>query len=259
MAFHKQFIGNLIFALILILLQPACLKTRAQLKNDGSDGGGSVNAAEPRSVEGSSYALEEIKGELTRLSGRIEHMERSQGQSNAQNAAMKKLEMRMIQLEEVQIKVLQSLKRLEARTRKSSAIFQEGKAFMKQGRLQEAASNFSLYLQKSPKGKNAAEALLLRGEAHYRSNRYDAAIKDYNALYMNHKKSRFITKAIYKLGLSMESLGEKGAATTYYEELVSKYPKSSYAKMARSKLNYGRKPKKKTKKKTNTAKKSRNR
>src|SRR4051812_29870069 len=98
----------------LSLSAASCLKTRAQLREDG---GGSEDRADavasgrpvPSQVQDvkpeGGYVLDEIKSEITRMNGRIEDMERSQKQSEGGSSSkedLKKLDARISELEKAQ-------------------------------------------------------------------------------------------------------------------------------------------------------------
>ena len=239
----SQIFKSLVVTVALFLLLPACLKTRAQLKQQG--GSGMVNAAEAKAeTMGQSYAIDEIKGELARLSGRLEDLERknAQSQDNPEGKTeMEELKKRIQSLESTQLQVLETLKRMENKLRDPQTVFEEGKQQLKSGRLPEAVVSFSHYIKANPKGKTAAEAHFLRGETYYRLGKFSDAILDYTRIESHHRKSKYMAGALYKMGLSYESLGEKSVAQGYYEELVNKFPKTNMAKKARTKIKHERK------------------
>jgi tol-pal system protein YbgF len=226
--------------LALALSTSACLKTRAQLKDDGDDAGEKPVKANVQDVQPKdAYVIDEIKGEITRMTGKIEDLERSQQQANspAKQEEMKKIEARIVELEHAQVQMIEAIKKLQSNVPPPdpTETFEKAKKEFSAGDYSAAIDGFTSYL-KVPNGKLAEEATYLRGEAFYETKQYKKAIIDYSKFPEKFTRSKHMAQALYKIGLSFEALGLKEDAKGFYQELVDKHPKSAEAKKARPKL-----------------------
>lgn len=223
----------------------ACLQTRAQLRNTPDDASNDSNDdsvparvtdARPRQE----YVIDEIKGELTRLSGRIEEMERARQNAESQNMdsgeELKRLQTRLDQLEQNQNLALESLRKLEQRLPPPDpdSTFKTGKELFQGGNYQDAADAFSEYL-KTPRGRFAEEATFMRAESLFNLQKYKQAILDYSTIGEKFRNSKHHPTALYRIGLSFEAMGMKTDALAFYREIVEKFPKSPEAKLAKTK------------------------
>ncbi|HLE01030.1 MAG TPA: tetratricopeptide repeat protein [Bdellovibrionota bacterium] len=234
----------LFLLLALTLLNSACLKTRAQLKEDSSSD--DVSNPVPAKVQDvqpqGQYIIDEIKGELTRLTGRIEDLERNDKQQAANSSIagkedVKKLEARIAELEQAQAAILESIKKAEAtNTADPSELFERGKQQFEAGNHEGAIESFTAYL-KGPKQKPSAEsATFMRAEAYYQLKQFKKAIVDYSKFPEKFTTSKKMPVALLKIGQSFDALGMRDDAKSFYQELIEKFPKSQEAKKARAKL-----------------------
>jgi len=237
---HKN---KLFVSLLLIsLLATSCLKTRAQLKDDSSDQDNGPSKPVPSEVQEvqpqGQYAIDEIKGELTRLNGRIEELERNSQQANANKDGanankdeVKKLETRIVELEQAQAAMLDAIKKMQASAPPPNAdeVFEKGRAKFDAGDLAGATENFASYL-KVPKGKHSEDATFLLGESHYGLKQYKSAIVSYSKFTESFPKSKRMPLVLYRIGLSFEALGMKDDAKNFFQEILDKYPRSPEAK-----------------------------
>src|ERR1700733_553319 len=90
---------SLLFAMSLSF--SGCLKTRAQLKDDSDNRGEASRPGPAQPVQDvhpqGQYVLDEIKDEITRLTGRIEDLERSQRESSSHPRGVDKEELRKLE------------------------------------------------------------------------------------------------------------------------------------------------------------------
>lgn len=233
--------------LALALTASGCLKTRAQLRDEGSDdrdGPGRPVPAQVQDVQPQGqYVIDEIKGEMTRLTGRIEDLERQNQQLAAQpkNSAtteeIKRLETRIVELEQAQVAMLEAIKKMQASAPAVESVdtFQKGKTQLQAGDYDAAIESFTSYLR-APNAKFAEDATFMRGEAHFELKQYKKAIVDYSKFPEKYHRSARMPQALYKIGVSFEALGMKEDAKGFYQELVEKFPKSAEAKKVRAKL-----------------------
>jgi TolA-binding protein len=125
--------------LTLALSLSSCLKTRAELRGDTPDSEPAPAQAAPRanSVQDvqpqGSYAIDEIKQQMTTLQGRIEDLERAQKDTKKDSSAQdneKKLEQRVGELETAQTNMLEAMKKMQEDgvAEDPSEIYNKGKA-----------------------------------------------------------------------------------------------------------------------------------
>ncbi len=236
MSFSKQLRFGFL-ALTMITL-PACLKTRAQVRTDSPD-------EAPKSSEllaSQAAAIDELKTELARLTGRLEELERAQGQASknegtAHLEAVKKLETRLNELEQAQIETLENLKKVQTSSPAADPVswLEQGKSRLISGDLEGAAEALSEYL-KSSKPRQAEEATFLRGEAYFGLKQYKKAIIDFSKFPERFQKSRKMPEALYKIGLSFDALGMREDARNFFQELIEKFPKTAEAKKAKGRV-----------------------
>lgn len=237
-------------ALGLMLSQTACLKTRAQLKEDGDEPTAVSTPVPVKPGQGpqdvvpqGGYAIDEIKGEMTRLDGRVEDLERAQKDQAAKPGTptpddYKKLEGRVTELEQAQANMLEAIKKMQENppvAADPSEILKKGKNQVEAGNVDGSIETFGSCI-KAAKGKVAEECTFLRGESFYGLKDYKKAIVDYSKFPEKYTKSTFMPKALYRIGQSFDALGMKDDAKGFYQELVEKFPKSPEAKKARSKI-----------------------
>jgi TolA-binding protein len=230
-------------ALLLALSLSGCLKTRAQLK--GEDEGPQPEKAQIEDVKPQGgYVIDELKAEITRLQGRIEDVERAQkdnqSQQNQGRATLeeqRKLEARIVELEKAQQMMLEELNKMRtaAPPADPAETFEKGKAHFDAKEYDGAIESFSSYLR-VPKAKKAEDATWYRAESYFALKQYKKAINDYGKFPENFKKSKRLSQALYKIGLSFDALGMKSDAQNFYAEVVEKFPKSSEAKKSKIKL-----------------------
>ncbi len=237
--------NSLVFITVgaLSLSMSGCLKTRAQLRDEGEDTSRPVPTQVQDVQPKDSYVVEEMKGEITRLTGRLEDLERNRQQESADKAkekseAVKALETRIAELEKAQADMIEALKKAQAHQAANTEApehFEKGKKAYQAKDYEEAVEHLGNYL-KNPKAKDAEEATFLRAESYYGLKQYKKAIIDYSKFPEKYTKSKRMPVALFKIGQSFEGLGMKEDAKGFYQELVDKFPKSAEAKKAKGKL-----------------------
>lgn len=236
----------LIVSVLLSFGATGCLKSRLQLREEEKDSGGRAIPAEVQDVHPQGSAIDELKTELTQMTGRIEELERARkeaAQSAPQKDEFKKLESRMVELEQAQLQMLEALKKVQEPKKAAAAApttegpegFERAKAQYDSGDFDGAIENFSNYL-KNPKAARLEDATFYRAESHFQLKQYQKAILDYSKFTEKYTRSRRLPAALLKIGISFESLGMKDDAKGFFQELVDKFPKSPEAKKARPKL-----------------------
>lgn len=236
-----------LLVLALSLSQAACLKTRSQIK--GSSGNESGEAEDPAASQVKRYEMEEIKGEITRLSGKLEEVEHTQRVNNVSEVKeySTRLDARIAELEKNQILIMSELKALkdkkaadEEAAREAAIppkdLMAQGNRLLAEKKFDEAADKFRALLAKNPKGKDAADAHFGLGEAEYGQKNYKKAIVQYSKVQEANAKSSRVPASLYRIGLAFGHLNMSKESKGFFAELIDRYPKSAEAKKARAKV-----------------------
>lgn len=239
---RKDTFRTLMATLAAAVLLSGCLKTRAQLKGDDD----SIPA--PQQVQDvrpqGQYVMDEMKQEITRLTGRIEDLERRAAGSESAQAdqareeLVKRMEARVTELERAQAAMIEELKKLQSAPAAAAAsedLMDKARDAIKAKNWDAAVETLGAVL-KNPKSRDAEEASFLRGEAHFELKQYKKAIIDFSKFPEKYSKSKRMPAALLRIGQSFEALGMKEDAKGFYAELADKYPGSPEGKRAKSKL-----------------------
>jgi tol-pal system protein YbgF len=107
----------------------------------------------------------------------------------------------------------------------------------RRGSLGTARLGFRQFLTQYPTDERAADALYHVGET-FEDENPDSADAVYEAVVKSYPNSLQAASALYKLGLAAEARGQKAVARTYYQRIVTSYPRSDEANLARDKLQH---------------------
>lgn len=198
--------------------------------------------------------------------GQLEHMTFSKaGAGDSQtNALAQEIQQLRDQLEQTQHQLQQQqmptppVKQVDQTAPKDKkALFDWAKQAFDQKDYSTAYERFDTFLEKHKEDVELApDAYLLSGDAEYlqakaaagnkslASDLYKKAVLSYQELLTRYPKSKNIPEALYKVGESLQAMGFPGDARVFFEEIVKKHSKSSFAKLAQKKLD-SLKPKKK--------------
>jgi tol-pal system protein YbgF len=229
-----------------------CLKSRSQLRQEsgGPDAGYQTKVTEVSAVDKNQQVVEELRGEINRLNSRIdelhsrnESLSKDLTKKNEREEQVRELDAKVQELQASQAALIDALQKKEQERQKEKEVpksepadaFTAGRSAYREKKYDVAIESLSQYL-KYPKGKNAEEALLLRGEAYFAEKNYRKAILDYDALREKFPKSKNTPKATLKMAQSFDALGMKSDAKAFYQEILDKHPKSAEAKVAKTKL-----------------------
>ena len=241
-------IPMLSFVLVSSFLLTGCLKTRAQIKKSDSTQQAESSTEtehETSAKHSASYELDEVKHELTRLSGKLEevdHLQHSQNYGELKEY-LARLDGRISELEKNQVLIMGELKALKDEKVQavkdaavsSSDLMVQGYQMLSDKKYEEAAEKFRLLISKNIKGKEAVEAHFGLGEAEYGVKNYKKAIVQYSKVQELSSKSARIPTSLYKIGLSFQKLNMGKEAKGFFAELVERYPKSPEAKKVKLK------------------------
>lgn len=250
MNFSKMSVSILILAVISLT---GCMKTRSQLRQEGSAPESSVSSDEQTSAPGkpSGYQMEEIRTELTRISGKTEELEHKlQGHNiTAIQEAVSRLKVQMDDIEKNQVLVMSELKDLKDLQSAKAAEEDEkvnikskpkdtlARAFqlLEDEKAEEAYSLFHKASEAGLAKKEKSEAYFGMGSALFKQKEYRKAIVDLSKVQEINSKSARIPAALLLIGKSFDKLNMKKEAAGFYQELSEKYPTSPEAKKIKSK------------------------
>ncbi len=119
-------------------------------------------------------------------------------------------------------------------TKNEKAAYEAALKVMTAGRSAEGISRFETFLQEYPHGGYAPNAEYWIGEGLYAQGKYQDALNQFrkvDASYPQHHKN---ADALLKTGMCLSRLGDKDAATQAYKQLLTRFPNSEAARIARS-------------------------
>jgi tol-pal system protein YbgF len=118
-------------------------------------------------------------------------------------------------------------------------IYETAIAQLDRGSRQTARMAFRLLVDQYPTHRLASDAQFHIGES-WEGVDPDSAAAAYEQVVRRHSESPRAPTALYRLGLIAEGKGDLERARVYYERVVTGYPQSDEAELARSKLNPNR-------------------
>lgn len=253
----------LLFGLCLILAAPAVAQDRDQtladirqdltvlyveiqtLKRELSTTGAPQAAALPQGVLDRVNAIE---SELTRLTAQTEELQlRVDRIVKDGTNRIGDLEFRLVELEGGDVSKLSETTTLGGGTLPAAAApiappsggpqlavgeqadFDRAKALLDEGRTAEAATAFRTYTDTYPGGVLASDAHFLRGEAESRQGNWANAARAYLESFSGAPNGGRAPEALYKLGVSLEQIGQRDEACLTLGEVGVRFPASPAA------------------------------
>jgi TolA-binding protein len=212
----------------MLILSSSCLTTRASQPTR-------TVAADPATPSGPE--VDELKQEITYLTGRIEELERAQKQGTTKPDELKSLRDRLDRMEQNQTALQETITKLQSQVPPPDpeTVFSKGKDEFESGNFSESLAHFSSYIrlkERNPKAalKNLEEATWLKAESQFQLRNFKQAILDYNSIIEKFRKSKYHPKALLKTAQAFEALGMKDDAQAFYKELLDRHPKSPEAR-----------------------------
>ncbi len=117
-------------------------------------------------------------------------------------------------------------------------VYQTAVSLLNRGSPVTARTAFQQLLQQYPDHELAQDAQFHLAESWEASNP-DSALAAYELVVQKYPNSPRAPTALYRLGLLAEQRGDTDAARVYYTRVISGYPQSDAAVLARAKLNPG--------------------
>lgn len=251
--------------------QVIALNKRVRSLEDGMD-----NRLDPmRSSQAETQSdLDQMRGEIRRLSGRIEEnehllrrsVERDLTDQDSMRVAVSQLSDKMVTLEamvEQQHRYL-GLESLTPRRAEEAAptvpireapvasaapapaqppvvaketdAYEKSLTLFRNGRHEEAIAGFRGFLRTQPKPDLAENAQFWIGESHFALRQYEQAILAYQEVIKNFPKGSKVANATLRQGMAFLEIDDKTSARLLLDRVVKNYPNTSEAKIAQQKL-----------------------
>jgi tol-pal system protein YbgF len=115
-------------------------------------------------------------------------------------------------------------------------VYQVAVSLLHRGSPQTARTAFQQLLSQFPDHERAQDAQFHLAES-WEGTNPDSAVAAYELVVQDYPNSPRAPTALYRLGLLAEQNGDMEAARVYYTRVVSGYPQSDAAVLARAKLN----------------------
>jgi tol-pal system protein YbgF len=179
-----------------------------------------------------SRQLEVISGELRRLRGEFDQLQRD-------------LERARTQQRDQYVDLDTRLRAAEAALTAAQAgvvpggpdsEYQAAFNLLKDGRYDEAATALRDFVARNPQHELAPNAMYWLGEAHYVRRDYPAALAAFEALLRDYPGNRKTPDALLKVGYCQAELKRTGAARAALTRVVQEFPDSQAASEARARL-----------------------
>lgn len=114
--------------------------------------------------------------------------------------------------------------------------YQQIDALFKKRQYEEAAALYAQFLERYPTHALAPSAQFFLGECRYFQREYEDAIFEYDKVIKQYPRSDRVSNALLKQGFAFYNIGDKTTATLLLKQLVSQYPDSYSAGVAKKRL-----------------------
>lgn len=213
-----------------ILLCAGCLQTRSDVKagEQGKVLQQQVTTLQKTNADvGSRFA--DIEEQVRFLNGRVEVLENKLMSAHSDADKAQKNSSEVIQNQNQKIQIFQeALTKMEQEQSKMEAEIANLKNQLAAAQeAQKSSASSAAASNKNP--FDVAEELFAKKE-------HRQAILEYQKYRDKNPKGKNFAAATYKMGLSFQELGLKDEAKSFYEEVISKAPKSDEARKAKSRL-----------------------
>ncbi|HPI39395.1 MAG TPA: tetratricopeptide repeat protein [Pseudobdellovibrionaceae bacterium] len=221
----NPFLGVLIFSTF--VFQLGCLQTRSDVKESEKDKALREQVVQyQKAAADSGNRVEELQTQLRQVLGRVEELE-SESQSRKEDREKNDSDSK-----EKQSLTQQALSQLEEELKKLKSQFGE-----LQREIEDIKTSKNSKTSKTTKEKNdSTQNVLQDADTYFKNQEWKEAILNYEKYRETNPKGKKLDEATYKIGLCFLELKMSDEAKTFFEEVVRKYPNSSYVKKAKQKL-----------------------
>lgn len=202
-----------------------CLKTRGEASDLRPVAQQSTISQQKIAVADSGSRMSDLEEQIRYLNGRVEVVENKQstGNTGLENA-LKNSQSQSNESGQKLAIMQEALTKMEAQVFALTAEFQGLRA-------EKSASAAQAAVQTATK-KDHYEA----GQDYFSKKDWKKAILSYQKYRDESSKGKYYPEATYKIGVSFQELGMKEEAKTFYEEVVSKFPRSEQSRKAATRL-----------------------
>lgn len=109
------------------------------------------------------------------------------------------------------------------------ALFKGAMEAFQSGEYESAKNSFELYMGEHPDSKEFEQALYWSAESYYALKEFDNAEKGFVNYFKNYKTGQFAAQALFKLGLTYESLKKKKSKKMVWDQLLERFPETREA------------------------------
>lgn len=176
---------------------------------------------------------EELKVEVSRLNSLFEELYQ---QSQALRTEVASLSERVKTLEAAPPAASAAEEPEERAEEKAPPSLQRGKALFDAGKFEEAAETLKQVLAGKPKASDAKEARYLLAESYFGGKDYGVAALEFSQFRKEWPTDSRVPKAIYRQATSFRNLKKNKEARLFYQELIDKFPKATFAAQAKKDL-----------------------
>ena len=120
--------------------------------------------------------------------------------------------------------------------KKGLAGYRDALAAYRAGNYDEARQGFLAFMSTNPKDDYKDNALYWIGECEYGLGEYSKAVGFFKRVLSEHPDGNKVPDAMLKMSLALERLGKTKQAQDTYTSIVSKYPMTNAARVARGRL-----------------------
>lgn len=107
---------------------------------------------------------------------------------------------------------------------------------LKAGRYEQATQSFNEFLQTFPNGEHSDNAQYWLAEAYYVERKFEPALEQFKSLVETRPASQKLTHALLKIGYINDELGRRAEAERVLNDLITRFPQSTAAGLARKRL-----------------------
>jgi len=118
----------------------------------------------------------------------------------------------------------------------ADGVYAEGERRLAAQQWVDARRLYEAFINRYPTDARAAKAQYAIGEAYLGEKRYANAIGSYTKVIDNFPKSDIVPDAMYKNGMAFHALKYCSDARVYFQELLRRYPRTSWKKGANEEL-----------------------
>ena len=115
-------------------------------------------------------------------------------------------------------------------------IFRRALELFRQGKTESAYLGFSNFLSDYPNHEYADNALYWMGDCRYEEEKFSGALSEFLKVVRFYPGSNKMPDVLFKIGLSYQRLGKPQKAQSAFADLVTGYPGSAFADLAKARM-----------------------